>query len=560
MSHAPTVSLTMGVVVPTRHFYKTGLNIAAVLAVTTCLTACAGMNVPFYGKLGAPAAAPSVATTVDSVDANGVPHTAPVAVTPLDPINAPPPPNVVTSTASSDPLLVPAPSVAPKSDGSQRVPLGTLGVPAPASSPPVSIMQPPTKQQAAAPVAPVAESKPAQAPFTQPRAMMTPSTAAAAQHTTPQAAAAPVPAAPAPVAAAPVPIAAAPIEKPKAPVLRLPVGKPSTTPFPSDGLPPKGEESQETVIISSDTAKPVIEAREFVPASVAPGQNAAPQRGLGDIPMTAGEKNVVQRFETLRRLQEEALITQDEYTKRRNANIGALLPYTRDPAGMGLERSVPGTDAIMARLQALRRSFEMRAITATQHALERSMILNALLPEMPDDRTERRPPPEDVIEGAAMVGHLEALRGKNLITAAELEAEKNAIEHVLRTGLLPSQEMPSGGKKGGSKGAAAAKAKTTSSALPEADAGETEITGPVLHLASFRSEASAKQAWQDAIGNNKASLASLKSIIRRVDLGPEKGIFYRLMAGPFKSLSDAEAICIQLKQNNQFCRASADGS
>jgi hypothetical protein len=32
------------------------------------------------------------------------------------------------------------------------------------------------------------------------------------------------------------------------------------------------------------------------------------------------------------------------------------------------------------------------------------------------------------------------------------------------------------------------------------------------------------------------------------------------MTGPFKSLSDAEAVCIQLKQNNQFCRASADGS
>lgn len=538
MSHAPTVSLTMGVVVPTRHFYKTGLNIAAVLAVTTGLTACAGMNVPFYGKLGAPAAPPPVATTVDSVDANGTPHTAPVAVAPLDPINAPPPGTAVTTTASSDPLLVPAPSAAPKSDGSQRVPLGTLGAPAPASGAPMSITQPPAKQQAAAPVAPAAENKLAQTPVIQPRAITTPTTAAA-----------------------PVQMpAAAPSEKPKAPVLRLPVGKPSTTPFPSDGLPPKAEESQETVIISSDNTKPVTEAREFVPASVAPGQNAAPQRGLGDIPMTAGEKNVVQRFETLRRLQEEALITQEEYTKRRNANIGALLPYTRDPAGMGLERSVPGTDAIMARLQALRRSFEMRAITATQHALERSMILNALLPEMPDDRTDRRPPPEDVIEGAAMVGHLEALRAKNLITAAELDAEKDAIEHVLRTGLLPSQVMPSGGKKAGSKGAAAAKPKAPTSALPEADAGETEITGPVLHLASFRSEASAKQAWQDALAQNKAALASLKSIIRRIDLGPEKGIFYRLMAGPFKSLSDAEAVCIQLKQNNQFCRASADGS
>ncbi len=201
----------------------------------------------------------------------------------------------------------------------------------------------------------------------------------------------------------------------------------------------------------------------------------------------------------------------------------------------------------------------MRAITATQHALERSMILNALLPEMPDDRTERRPPPEDVIEGAAMVGHLEALRTKNLITAAELDAEKSAIEHVLRTGLLPSQEAAAD-KKSGGKGAAKPKATASAGTAEAETAAEPEITGPVLHLASFRSEASAKTAWQEAIAHNKAAFASLKPIIRRVDLGPEKGIFYRLMAGPFKSLSDAEAVCIQLKQNNQFCRASADGN
>jgi hypothetical protein len=225
---------------------------------------------------------------------------------------------------------------------------------------------------------------------------------------------------------------------------------------------------------------------------------------------------------------------------------------------------VPSADAIMARLQALRRSFEMRAITATQHALERTMILNALLPENPDERTDRRPPPEDVIEGAAMVGRLEVMRNRNLITAPELDAEKNAIEHVLRTGLLPSQDTASNGKKAAGKIAAAGAAKAgtagAAGANAEAAATEAEITGPVLHLASFRSEESAKRAWAEANANNKATLASLKPIIKRVDLGPDKGIFYRLMTGPFKSLADAESVCIQLKQNNQFCRASADGS
>lgn len=341
-------------------------------------------------------------------------------------------------------------------------------------------------------------------------------------------------------------------------MLQLTPSKSVPAPLPEAARSARAEEPQETVIISSTTTSkaPVVENREFVPASVGPGQPVAPPRGLGDIPMTAAEKNVVQRFETLRRLQDENLITQDEYARRRAANIGALLAYTKEPGAVGLERSVPGTDAITARLIALRRSFEMRAITATQHALERSMILNALLPEKPDDRTDRRPPPEDVIEGAAMVGRLEAIREKNLITASELEAERDAIEHVLRTGLLPSQDMAD--KKSAAKTASAAKPKT--SAAAPAEAAPAEITGPVLHLASFRSEESAKKAWSDALAGNKTTLGSLRPIIKRVDLGPEKGIFYRLMTGPFNSLSDAEAVCIQLKQNNQFCRASADGS
>ncbi|MBY0511743.1 MAG: SPOR domain-containing protein [Rhodospirillaceae bacterium] len=519
--------------VPARHLFKAGRDVAATVAVAVCLTACTGMNVPFYGKIGEKK--PATAAPVETADASAAPHAAPVAVSPLDPLNIAPP--AAAPQAQSDALLVPAPGTA--TDASQRVPLGTFGAPAPVSGAPMSITQPPAKQQAAAP-APPAESKLEQPALIQPRAATTPIASP-------------------PPAAAPAQAAAAPVAKPKTPVLQLTPSKAVPAPLPEAARSARTEEPQETVIISSTTTAkaPVVENREFVPASVVPGQPVAPQRGLGDIPMTAGEKTVVQRFETLRRLQDENLITQDEYSRRRAANIGALLAYTKDPGAVGLERSVPGADAITARLIALRRSFEMRAITATQHALERSMILNALLPEKPDDRTDRRPPPEDVIEGAAMVGRLEALREKNLITASELDAERNAIEHVLRTGLLPSQDMA--GKNAGGKMAAAAKPKASTAAAP-AEAALTEITGPVLHLASFRSEESAKKAWQDALGANKAALSSLKPVIKRVDLGPEKGIFYRLMTGPFNSLPDAEAVCIQLKQNNQFCRASADGS
>lgn len=471
---------------------------------------------------------------------------APVAVSALDPINAPPPPAGATPTSAA--MLVPAPNASAPTDESQRVPLGTLGTAAPASGPPMAITQAPPTQAPPTQAAPQATAQAPAAQQTAQAAAPTPEVRTNPESTVIQPRPMPAPA-PAVVAAAPVRPAA------PAPRLQSPRGTPASSPASSDDKKPQGED--ETIVISS-ASQPVFDAREFMPASVEAGKLPVIQRSLGDIPMTAAEKNVVQRFETLRRLAEDSLITQEEFVRRRQANVGALLPYTKDPAAEGLERSVPSSDAIVARLAALRRSFEMRAITAPQHAMERTMILNALLPETPQDRMDRKPPPVDVIQGAAMVGHLEQIRQKNLITTAEFEAEKAAIEHVLRTGLLPSQEMQDADeKKAAAAKAASAKAKPSAASAASA-AAPADITGPVVHLGSFRNEDSAKQGWQEIVAQNKTTLGSLKQVIRRVELG--QGTFYRVMAGPFNSVSDAEAVCIQLKQANQFCRASADGS
>lgn len=326
----------------------------------------------------------------------------------------------------------------------------------------------------------------------------------------------------------------------------------------SPAKPTAGEE--ETTIISSATAPPAAQSREFIPASVVPAPSTPPRPALGEMPYSQAEKNIARRFETLARLRDEGLITQEEFSRRRAANLGAILPYSQDPPGVGLDRAVPSSEAIVARLGALRRSFEMRAITAQQHALERTMILNALLPESPEQRSVRKPPPEDVIQGAAMVGRLEELREAGMINQSELDAEKRMIDAVLRTGLFP----PKGGEASAKPAQAKTAAKPAAAGPAEAAAAEspmsTQITGPVLHLASYRSEASAMKGWQEVLERNRAALTTMKPIIRRVDLGEGKGIFYRLMTGSFASMADAEATCVKLKQNNQFCRASADGS
>jgi hypothetical protein len=48
----------------------------------------------------------------------------------------------------------------------------------------------------------------------------------------------------------------------------------------------------------------------------------------------------------------------------------------------------------------------------------------------------------------------------------------------------------------------------------------------------------------------------LRSEVARVNLGPGKGVFYRLMAGPFNTQADAQRVCRELKAKKQFCETA----
>ncbi|MSO99069.1 MAG: SHOCT domain-containing protein [Rhodospirillaceae bacterium] len=167
--------------------------------------------------------------------------------------------------------------------------------------------------------------------------------------------------------------------------------------------------------------------------------------------LSVGDSNIIRRFEVLARLLDEGLITQDEFDKRRAANVGGLLQYSKEPPGMGLERAVPSPGAISARLQALGRSLEMRAITARQHELERSTILNSLLPEKPDPRASRTAPPADMFALADAAGRLGYLSEESLISEEEFEAEKAAMDRVMRGGEPVDKKAMANAKTGAAK-------------------------------------------------------------------------------------------------------------
>lgn len=292
--------------------------------------------------------------------------------------------------------------------------------------------------------------------------------------------------------------------------------------------------------------------REFVPASLT---GARPARDpVPGVMLSAADRNTIQRFDALNRLRDAELITGEEFAKRRMANIGSLLPYSKPLPGQGLDRPVPSPDAIIARLAALGRSLEMRAITPRQHQLERNMILNALLPEAPEAKAMRRQPPSDFLEAAGMVGKLELLRAQSLISDDEFDSESEAIEKFMNTGQFPSDKAMAQPRKA-AQPAMAAKPDPVEAKAPMPPA----ISGPLIHLASLRTEDAAMKAWGEAQSKTGTALSALTPVVRKIDLGQQQGIFYRLMAGPFPDIAAAEATCIQIKQSGQFCRPT-DGN
>jgi hypothetical protein len=267
--------------------------------------------------------------------------------------------------------------------------------------------------------------------------------------------------------------------------------------------------------------------------------------------LSSAEANVAGRFRVLKRLLEDGLITQDEFSRRRNANLAALLPYTtQTPPSVGLERPVPSDEQVVMRLKALRDALETRAITPAEMAQERGTILEALLPG--DARRLDIPvlPPKDVIEAGAAVGRLERMRLAGLISADEAGREKDAITRQLDGQLakVPVNGSASGLRQGANGGGRAAAASGGGSDWVKVGAG--------VLLATAKSEDAAHAAWDSLQQKFPEDVAPLQASFRKVDQG-EKGVRWRVIAGPLKSAEAARTLCKVLKLHRQSCEPTA---
>ncbi|MBF0250715.1 MAG: SHOCT domain-containing protein [Alphaproteobacteria bacterium] len=284
---------------------------------------------------------------------------------------------------------------------------------------------------------------------------------------------------------------------------------------------------------------PARASMQPVTMASSPGSKWAPEPAEAEPMFQDEDLNIVARFKALRALLDQGLITQEEFKTRRQMNVGALLPMTSRPPATGLGRAVPPVEQISSRLNAIGRALEMRALTPTQHLAERSMILDALMPERPSSVQNPPAPPRGLMAAADAVRRLEMLKEADMITSDEYTKERAAIEGSMQPAAGPqhSMDQPAGGPQALGGG------------------GHDDVKGfqPGVHLASFRQQKAAEQGWEDIKRRFKSLVGAMQHRIERVDLGGGKGVFYRLKAGPLPSNAAAKSLCGKLKASRQYC-------
>ncbi len=278
-----------------------------------------------------------------------------------------------------------------------------------------------------------------------------------------------------------------------------------------------------------------------------------------DIPagaaLNASDEAIAKRFAILRNLQANGLVTPEEYSARRSANLGALLPMSQPAPSAFLNNPPPEGAQVEQRLNQLNRNLQIGAITVQEHVAERTAILDALLPAQPRQRATPLPAPQGLMDAARQIARIEDLQQMKLVTADEFKRERDAIEAAivepaqgnvttLNAGE-PVRRVATGASRPVQAGDEMAKPDAMASASPAMASG-----GRSVHLASYRNEGQAERGWQILKGRY-TQLASLQHGVTRAAI-PGKGTYYRLMA---TGLSDsaAQSLCADLKRRGQFC-------
>jgi len=77
--------------------------------------------------------------------------------------------------------------------------------------------------------------------------------------------------------------------------------------------------------------------------------------------------------------------------------------------------------------------------------------------------------------------------------------------------------------------------------------------GYFLQLGALRSVEAAQASWTRLKSAQPDILGALPANAVKIDLGPERGVYYRVMAGPIADETSATQSCNTLKQRHVAC-------
>jgi hypothetical protein len=167
-------------------------------------------------------------------------------------------------------------------------------------------------------------------------------------------------------------------------------------------------------------------------------------------------------------------------------------------------------------------------------------------PEIPESVAAEGPEPSDSAAQRAAMPE----------TPAAPSTQAAAAESGAAAGPPPSgaPDAPTDASSEESPGEAAG--ETVAAASPAAGE-DTATAGAQVQLAAFRSPADVEAAWASLQRDHPDLLADLTLSLREIDLG-DRGVFYRLLAGPLADAGAARRLCAALQARGQDCLVRAD--
>jgi len=297
------------------------------------------------------------------------------------------------------------------------------------------------------------------------------------------------------------------------------------------------------------------------PMTLPPPAKAPPAPDLPVPPLTMPDALVddpeAQRFVVLGALKQGGLVPPEDAEARRDANLGALLPYSEMPPAAGLDTPFDPAP-LVERLAGLARTPEPAPPAV---AAERGVILDYLLPRLPRGRARpAREEPQALELGRKRVGMLYTL---GLVGEGERDQELGAIgraEQALADRPAPPVAAPPAPAPKKARPARSRPAADPTVSRPgDVPGGAIPAggTGPLgVHLLSMASPAMTDKAVE-ALKKEYPDLAPLQFKAVKTVI-PDLGTTWRLLGGPLPK-DQAEALCRALRGKGQSCVVSSFG-